>query len=389
MWRAKQDWEEFNDLGMSIPNSTKVCSHHFDNYGLKEFVLRNADWGNCDYCNSKRKVIAIADLLKFIGQQINYFYRSADDESISFESREGGYQGPVFDGYDLLEKIELDVDNDILRKHISTCFQNQMWCKKNPFDPFENKILLYNWNKFSETVKHKSRYVFFQTDFNESYYDTPVHNILNRIGRIVEDLSLFKSIKIGTKIYRSRQHKNENDILSGKNITSPPNEYAKFSNRMSPAGISMFYGGFDSKTCYLETVDFKKILDNPYYTTAYFKNNRVLTLIDLTKLPEIPSIFDESWGKFLYVILFMKDFIKDLSKDIARDDKEHYEYVPTQIVTEFFRYSFKAQNKIPVDGIIYPSAKNRDKNALVLFFDNKASLDVLEYEPLSKKTMKL
>ena len=388
MGRAKQEWEEFDGLGMSVPNSKDVCSHHIDDYGIKEFILKNDKWGYCEYCNSRRKVIDTIILIKFIGKQVGYFFDSADNECISYDSSEGGYLGPTLDGDEVLEECGLDVDNEELRKDIYSCFWDQVWCKINPFDPNENKILLQDWEKFTETVKHKSRYVFLQSGFNDSYYDTPIHKILDSIGRKVQDLKLFRAIKTNTEIYRCRQHQKIDDVKSAKDITSPPIERVTYSNRMSPAGISMFYGTFDSKTAIAETVDFNSKA-NLYYTIGTFLTKRELNLIDLTNIPKSVSVFDEKWGKYLHSILFMKDFVTDLSKDIIRDGKEHYEYAPTQIVTEFFRYSFKENNGEKIDGIIYPSAKNKGKNAFVLFFDNNASLDVLEYVAKTQKTKRI
>ncbi|WP_315264419.1 RES family NAD+ phosphorylase, partial [Tannerella forsythia] len=62
------------------------------------------------------------------------------------------------------------------------------------------------------------------------------------------------------------------------------------------------------------------------------------------------------------------------SKDIKHDNKIHIEYVPTQIMTEYFRYVFTEISDIKIDGILYPSSQNGG-NCYVLFFDNKTSLE--------------
>ena len=62
----------------------------------------------------------------------------------------------------------------------------------------------------------------------------------------------------------------------------------------------------------------------------------------------------------------MIDFISDFTKAIQRSGYEHIDYVPTQIVTEYFRHVFKIGDQINIDGIIYPSSKNEGKKAIVI-----------------------
>ena len=66
-----------------------------------------------------------------------------------------------------------------------------------------------------------------------------------------------------------------------------------------------------------------------------------------------------------------KKFVENISKSIVQDNKTHTEYVPTQIVTEFFRYVFPEITDIVLDGIAYPSSKDGNV-CYVLFFDNEA-----------------
>ena len=45
----------------------------------------------------------------------------------------------------------------------------------------------------------------------------------------------------------------------------------------------------------------------------------------------------------------MKDFIADFQKPVAHDGKEHFEYVPTQVVTEYLRSAFSAAARATAD----------------------------------------
>jgi hypothetical protein len=68
------------------------------------------------------------------------------------------------------------------------------------------------------------------------------------------------------------------------------------------------------------------------------------------------------------------DFIKDFRKPIDRKDRAHIDYVPTQIVTEYFRHIFEYKGH-NVDGIIYPSSKGSGREAVVIFANNEQCLE--------------
>ena len=48
----------------------------------------------------------------------------------------------------------------------------------------------------------------------------------------------------------------------------------------------------------------------------------------------------------------MNNFIDDFTKPIERSDRAHAEYVPTQVVTEYFRHVYRTGGGAQLDGII-------------------------------------
>lgn len=153
-------------------------------------------------------------------------------------------------------------------------------------------------------------------------------------------------------------------IGNSRELGAPPVQYATLPNRMSPAGISMFYGAFDKKTAIAET--YEKSEKDKVAVCGRFQPTRDLLLIDLSR-QEIPSIFDEEKRYLRSKLSFLFDFINDFTKSIDRKASPHVDYVPTQIVTEYLRDQFAAADGISVDGIIYPSSKSVGKNAVVIF----------------------
>jgi hypothetical protein len=100
-----------------------------------------------------------------------------------------------------------------------------------------------------------------------------------------------------------------------------------------------------------------------------------MLLLDLTRLSNIPSIFEEGSSERRHNLLFLRDFLKDFTQPIKKDGCEHVEYVPTQVVAEYIRHIYRHPSGASIDGILYPSAKAKGKSACVLFIDNDSFAD--------------
>lgn len=383
MGGAKRRWLELESRGMNEPADTHVCSSHIDDYAIKKYISKEGINGKCSYCGSKRNVVELETLMIFVMNGIRRFYEDAAN-FMSYNSAEGGYLGETYDGQELLyDVIGLGVDNDELFQDMADSIDDSAWGSPDDYYGSVSDLLYSQWGNFKNIIKHKLRYFF--TMVNEyktlDYDNRNAYEILEDVGNGVKKLKLQTILPKQTSLYRCRQHKKTEKIKDACKIASPPESAAIYSNRMTPAGISMFYCAFDLTTAKYETIDAKS--KKKYLTSACFKNLTELRLIDFTKLPHIPSIFDNKNIKNYYTVQFLIEFIKDLSSDIARDGREHIEYVPTQIVTEFFKYLYPAGSNKKVDGIIYPSSKNKGGKACVLFMDNSESLTLLEFDKSS------
>jgi RES domain len=58
--------------------------------------------------------------------------------------------------------------------------------------------------------------------------------------------------------------------------------------------------------------------------------------------------------------------VKSITAPVVHDGQEHIEYVPTQVLTEFFRQHVTALDGSALDGIVYPSARRRRGKSLVV-----------------------
>jgi HEPN/RES N-terminal domain 1/RES domain len=380
MGRVKAEMMEYDELGFRKPPDKNICSNHFTDNDIVSYIELKGSKKSCSYCKPRYQsssVISLDKLMCFLASGIYYFYDDAGNAGMSYDSAEGGYVGTWFDSADLIyNEIALDADNDEIIRDIINNLDDNAWCKRDPFTLNENEELIYEWRNFADVLKHKIRYSFFLTKDAHSYNQKDLSYTLREIASSINELDLIKKLPANQKLYRSIQHRADEKPSSIRRLASPPLEFCKLSNRMSPAGIPMFYGAFDRTTAELETMDLKAIKEKPLLTTAEFILKHDLQIIDLCDLPAIPGIFNEQKRKYRYKTLFLTEFVCELSLPVARDGFEHVDYVPTQVLTEYFRYIVPQIAKYDVDGILYPSAKKGGKKNCVLFFDNDECKDV-------------
>jgi RES domain len=136
----------------------------------------------------------------------------------------------------------------------------------------------------------------------------------------------------------------------------------------------MFYGAEDENTAVAE-VTTSGWPQGHDLTIGWFETLRELNVLDLVELPPVPSLFDKSALEIRPSLIFLHTFAHEVSKPVALDVFEHIEYVPTQIVTEYFRHAFEPEFGTRVDGIRYRSSVTRAGVCLVLFVDNESCVD--------------
>ncbi|WP_157221188.1 RES domain-containing protein [Flavisphingomonas formosensis] len=86
---------------------------------------------------------------------------------------------------------------------------------------------------------------------------------------------------------------------------------------------------------------------------------------------------------------FLWDFARDIAKPIKRNGREHIEYVPTQIVTEYLRRVFRDAGGQPIDGLIYRSSRHDGAKAFVLFCENDQCAESDYSGPIYKRLLQI
>lgn len=73
--------------------------------------------------------------------------------------------------------------------------------------------------------------------------------------------------------------------------------------------------------------------------------------------------------------MFIYSLVKDLTASVEKDGKEHVDDVPTQIVSEYFRFKFKNDLNESISGLRYPSVKNNGGINTTIFSSENTELE--------------
>lgn len=363
-------------------SDVRVCRECVEDPDLQRYIAAADGEPGCSFCGADdAPTCGLLDFVEHVRECIAEEYDLAANW-LPWESREGGWQwDPVWSTYDLIvDQLQIGfarAGSDELVGTLADCLGHDDWCERDPYgeDPLET--LRLRWRQFCELTKHHTRFFldrWTQPSSHESLGSrrppTPAMT-LTAIGDRIRRMDLFQTFPAGRAVYRARYIESDKFLRTPEDLGPPPPEYAVVANRMSPPGIVMFYAALDSETALRETAT-----GPGRFAVGEFRVLRPLWLLDLTQLPKVPGFFatipdSRPWGR--QDAQFFRELVQDFTRPIARDDRLHIEYIPTQVVTEYCRLAFHHEHRTaPLDGIVYPSARNFGSPAVVLFADRAA-----------------
>ncbi|MFJ6760436.1 MULTISPECIES: RES family NAD+ phosphorylase [unclassified Streptomyces] len=221
------------------------------------------------------------------------------------------------------------------------------------------------WNLFRQQVGHHRRFTLLAGPGRHGA-PSPV-TMLDEVSAVVDRLGLVRTLPAGQQVWRGRMRRDPAPPgYTAADIGSTPVTRAT-ANRMSPAGVSMFYGSDNVATVLAEITAHDP---RPYAAVAAFELIRPVPVVDLATVPAGPSVFDPDRRSLIGSVAFIRSFSEDLSRPVVRDGHEHVAYVPTQVLTEYFR----CLSPLSVDGIAFRSAHNGGVN-YVLFTGPEGCVD--------------
>jgi RES domain-containing protein len=345
----------------------RVCARCFDDADLQEWIkAENGDPG-CDFCGRRDAPTAdFVNLARYINECLMKVWGHAV-EQLPYESAEGGYLGNTWTTWELLyEEIGLGLPRDNardLRQALAREVSDEVWCDYDWLTLDEDDALRTSWESFCQIVKHERRYFFgaLEQDPQDRDHFVPAV-LLDRIAGLASGFDLIKTYSAGDRVYRARIAANRR-LTTAAELGPPPAEFALQSNRMNPPGVPMLYAAEAPATAIQELQSAKAC----YVGT--FQLLRDAIVLDLAELPDVPGILANADRDERLALTFLHHFQSAISTPVARDERTHVDYIPTQVVTEYFRQH--GVGEIQIDGIRYPSAVHRGGRNIVLFATQK------------------
>ncbi len=379
----------FSELSISMnegPHISKldknICADCVIDIALKLVVNKHLSSKVCDYCEERNEETLIASkfdvVMKRIYESVTKEYSDAQDVDIPWVDHEWLVDQLYIQ--EILEDFDPGWDGQFL-EDVADCFEpNIHWVKHSGGDwtiDDPSKTLMYGWQSFKDQVLTKTRYLFLaepEDEYSSARPDyIPVASMLDALGHTCIKEDLVQIIPAGTVFYRVRHAPKKDSYSNFAEMGVPPVGEAS-AGRMNPAGISYLYLAYDKETAEKEVLEW-----SGRWFTAKYQAKVEIPIIDFSILPGIPSIFEPELYESRHNSYFLHAFIKDLTAPVSKDGKEHVDYVPTQIVSEYFRYKFKSEGGKGVQAIKYPSVKDHGGVNLAVFSSNNKELeDVFE-----------
>lgn len=361
---------EQQEAGFSLAEPGRlVCPCCIRDAGLRLFVsrLQLIGDGRCGFCGGPGPHgIHLQELFRYMAATIGAEWGDPYHEA-AWDQEEDDYVAVrTLDSNDLLVELGEPLAHDDLREAFVDAFEHA-WCQAYPYRLRPDERLASNWERFARYVREEARYLFLSTGRSGAEHPDPDEiepaAMLEELGVSIVNSGLIRRLPAGTDLFRARQHRLEETLVTPAELGSPPRDHAG-ANRMSPAGIPMFYGAEDPETALAEL----RLVAHPRRATlARWSTARELVYLDLVDV-DVPSLFDMTGRTWRPWRLFLRKFAAEMAQPVSADSGG-VDYVPTQIVTEFVRHELLGGDGSPVRGIRYRSAARPGGVSWVLFID--------------------
>ena len=337
-----------------------VCADCLGEESEEYFWKEGAGFGSleerCDYCErANPRSGPVSRVVELVAPALHRYFR--DPGGAGAIRDEGEWLIDTIGTEEALRTLWPSCGVELLGD-VAGAFRNKQWvpCNGHFLEKHESEQFTHRWHHFEMMAKHRTRYFLDRQDRefgHEPWIEYPSPSeFLACIGEFVMKQSLFRPMDARRTLFRARCEKADESFETFDELGPPPNELAG-GGRMNPLGISYFYLARALRTAVGEVVR------EPPARVAVgeFRPKKDLVLLDLTALPEPPSVFDDDAYDDYQGILFLRDFAGQISKPVPKDDREHLEYIPSQVVCEFFAQVFgRGEGERQVDGIAYRSS---------------------------------
>lgn len=389
-----------DEMDYSLPREMSVCCKCVADPVLEAEVKANPLSESCEFCGetsaARGKFSSVLEAIR------SRFTEEWSETSEAFERELIG--GPDYhpDDYEdeepglslkeLFEFAEYRPTNAKYRKALKRAFGDVEMYWRGLDETQERDRHMAGWDRFKQIVKHQRRFTFWSVkeSAEDPYgiFETSAGEMLDEIGKLVNRAKLFRIYPEKSEFWRARVHDADVRLRDRSGLLPPPVHKALQANRMSPAGVVMFYGAEDLETAIIETADPKADADRRV-TYGTFEAMRELVLLDLHDLSPLPSYFDSSKQDEWNEVSFLKRFAVEIAEPIKKDGRNHVEYVPTQAFTEFVRFEMKRDKDKRIDGIRYTSSRNGQPCVVLFCTGEECSIGRSQSRPSRKDWLSL
>jgi hypothetical protein len=375
----------FSDLSISMNEGPQisemdknVCEECVVDNALVKLVNENLSSKSCDYCDEVNEDSFIAAPFNIVMHRIHESVTKefSDAQDVNMPWVEKGWLSKQL----YIQEVVMNFDPGWGAQFcvdVTDCFDpNIYWVKHSDGDwsiDDPSDTLIYGWDSFKNQVMTKTRYLFLaepEDEFSSGRPDyIPIASMLDALGNTCIKEKLVTIVPAGTEFYRVRHASKSDSFTTFSEMGVPPTGVAS-AGRMNPAGISYLYLAYRKDTAETEVLECSK-----RWFTAKYRSKVDILIIDFSTLPDVPSIFEPDLYVSRHNRYFLHKFINDLVAPVSKDGREHVDYVPTQIVSEYFRYKFKSEKGSGIKGIKYPSVKDSGGTNLAVFSSNNDELE--------------
>ncbi|WP_264669801.1 RES domain-containing protein [Arthrobacter sp. VKM Ac-2550] len=360
-----------------------LCLAHVEDSDLEAALSAVVLEGTCSLCDAgapgsdAQPVIPLQVLLAEVMDAVVFLYEPA--EGIAYLATR------VDDTIDVLQTVcsgyfSSDIEDSLIDR-FDKAIHTLEWVASRHGHSLE--AAQWGWETFVSDVSSESRFIY-MSPAEPEHVASPGQRSAAFLQSLLpyaeeKELGLLATIPTGTPFYRGRLVQDQFDQTSSADDLGPAPAHLAAANRMSPEGISMFYGSESAITAIREIAAHGT---RKYARIGAFKNKRELVILDLTRIPALPSIFDKQSRPKYGVYQFFANFRKNVAAPLHPDGRPHMQYLPTQVVTEFFRWVPRTK----IDGIKLFSAQDGTPT-YVLFVDRSEVADELQEKDQPSATL--
>ncbi|MFV1361763.1 HEPN-associated N-terminal domain-containing protein [Mycolicibacterium fortuitum] len=359
---------EIHDQAFTDVHGGGLCREHITDACLSQRLERFVTEYSCAICGRTRPpeinapfALPLDEVLRAVAETVHHFYSDAT-EVLPWDNEESRLVGPQLESWEVVQDIaggafEPTHEDKIIELIVEAIGDDVVWTSW--FTAAATDGHEYAWEQFAQTAMHQTRMVVGLG----SPADPPARltEFLNSVLLYAKsELGLVRQLPVGTEFYRGRLYEDADSLRPHSDDLGPAPSAIATANRLSSAGIGLFYASGDPQTAIAEIAGHGV---KPLAVIGKFTNTRELRILDLTGVPTPISPFCMEEREHARMGRFLTSFVHFITAPVIPDDRVHVEYAPTQLLTEYLRWVSEPK----LEGIALPSAQTH-RCTYVLFF---------------------